>query len=450
VFDLWLGSIESEDGALQIFQIVDFIWSWARDVYRPQIRRCLKRRASDLRGISPSSTVPFDRSQSILSDLGFQSISQTILDTAHDGNTIAHEQDTLPSFRLQDASSHSFLKWADLSLLKPWCIRHSDIVTFSFRVLEIPENEDTILHLRNDSNDQAMLILLLQLTQLYQYTFLLKRRHIMEIGTFWTGGATPMPGSSRAFDSNQMIRAFIFFQTVCQSEDWQIKREVYCIIWSSNAAELLSKVCGNPVHMNVGGYSPQLTQHSDFIRAFQQLQNLSPKQSVEYALQMISLVLLPSEGFGGGRGSTWKLPQDNWISKPMIDQYFAIFDDLSNIGNTLQLQHYQFRKILQIIRLEQASHTIAGLERMLDDVPQEDAIVVMKPSFFSQRCPRFCLFVLLDSGFDEKSKLVDLLKTELKAERVRVGSRDGVEIQQSLTNSERTILKNWLNRMSIS
>jgi hypothetical protein len=84
-----------------------------------------------------------------------------------------------------------------------------------------------------------------------------------------------------------------------------------------------------------------------------------------------------------------------------MDQYFALFRDISSPGTILHSAQYRFTKLLQVVRLQPEPHDIADLE-MLDDVPPEDAIVVMKPGFFTDRCPRFCLFVLIDSGFDDR------------------------------------------------
>jgi hypothetical protein len=36
VIDLWHGTILSQDGALQLPLIIDYICDWARDVYRPK------------------------------------------------------------------------------------------------------------------------------------------------------------------------------------------------------------------------------------------------------------------------------------------------------------------------------------------------------------------------------------------------------------------------------
>lgn len=37
IVDLWTGDIRSKNGALQLLLIVDYIFDWARDVYRPAI-----------------------------------------------------------------------------------------------------------------------------------------------------------------------------------------------------------------------------------------------------------------------------------------------------------------------------------------------------------------------------------------------------------------------------
>lgn len=38
---MWNGRISSPDGALQVLLIVDYIFDWARDLYRPSILRSL-------------------------------------------------------------------------------------------------------------------------------------------------------------------------------------------------------------------------------------------------------------------------------------------------------------------------------------------------------------------------------------------------------------------------
>lgn len=42
IFDLWGGSITSKNGALQLLLIVDYVFEWARDIYREDILNKLR------------------------------------------------------------------------------------------------------------------------------------------------------------------------------------------------------------------------------------------------------------------------------------------------------------------------------------------------------------------------------------------------------------------------
>lgn len=251
VFQLWHGNLESQDGALQIFQVVDFIWTWARDVYRPQIRRCLRGHPCQ-REISPTSTNPIRRSQSVLSVLSARSSSQQpLLETMLEDDITAREvvNNGQPDF--QDTSSHPFLRWADhRDLSTPWgphtSIRHSDIVRFSFRILEIPEGqqslEDLISSLKYDRENLTMMFLhALKTIQQNQCTLPLKRAQIYDLAKYWTGINAQMPYGQNTMNRrpDQTVDTFFLFRTFCQQEDWQIKREVYCVIWSFRAASVL-------------------------------------------------------------------------------------------------------------------------------------------------------------------------------------------------------------------
>jgi len=55
--DCWHGNIQDADRALQLLLIVDWICSWARDVYRPAILRCLTRGSDDPREMTPAETL---------------------------------------------------------------------------------------------------------------------------------------------------------------------------------------------------------------------------------------------------------------------------------------------------------------------------------------------------------------------------------------------------------
>jgi hypothetical protein len=76
IYEIWQGTIQSQDGALQLLLIVEYIWSWARDVYRPAIKMLIEKSMNEDQGLSPASTGQFYRSLSLSSAISLQPSSQ--------------------------------------------------------------------------------------------------------------------------------------------------------------------------------------------------------------------------------------------------------------------------------------------------------------------------------------------------------------------------------------
>ncbi|PMD30617.1 hypothetical protein L207DRAFT_573440 [Hyaloscypha variabilis F] len=464
VFELWDGNLESQDGALQICQIVDFIWTWARDVYRPQIRKCLRRQAADQREISPTSTNPYRRSESVLSMPSARSFSQPLLDALLEEDTIVQEvvSDDQPAFR--DASSDPFLKWADRrDVSTTWTpnntsMRHSDIVMFSFRVLEIPEDQesfyDLIHSLRYDDENSRMMLHVLRVIRQNQYTLPMKRGQIHDLEKFWTGiGTQTSYGRSIMSRPDESIRAFILFRTFCQQEDWQLKREVYCVIWSEQAASLLSLFLGGDINFIFNEDSPPLIQQSMLNRAFQQLRNLSGRHSVAYALDNTSLVLLPSnDASGRGNHLQWRQPQSKDIPKNIIEKSVAWFDFASSSEDVAQSYHHRGAGLLWVIGAEQTTSPPPELMNISEEVGKGGAMLAMKsvkpgPGSWPQQCPRFCLFVLLSHGFQEQARLRQLLQHAVQMRDLYCVFQDYGEEQEALSVADMRLLKEWENAL---
>ena len=451
VFHLWHGNLESQDGALQIFQIVDFVWTWARDVYRPQIRRCLSGHIAYQREISPTSTNPFPRSQSVLSVPSARSFSQPLLDAMVDDDIMAEEvvSDNQPDF--QEASSHPFLRWAGhCDVWTPnTSIRHSDIVMFSFRVLEIPENQqsfhDLIYSLRYNRENSTMMLHALKVILQNQYTLSLKRDQLHDIEKYWTGvNAQTSYGRSITNHPDQRIKTLLLFRTFCQQEDWQLRREVYCVIWSSRAASLLSMILETDINFSFDEDSLLSIQHSEFIRAFQQLRKLSGRRSVAYALHNTSLILLPCDD-ASGRGSQlqWRQPQSQGIPEHVIAGYVALFDSASCSEDLVQSYYHQFGRLLWVLRTEQGTDTPPDLERIPDNVGEGGAMLTVKPGAWPQQCPRFCLFVLLGHGFHDEAHLGRLLRYTIQVRDMYCVYEDAAQGSEPLTAADRHLLRSW-------
>jgi hypothetical protein len=453
VFHLWHGNLESQDGALQIFQIVDFIWTWARDVYRPQIRRCLSGSVAHNREISPTSTHHFSRSQSIFSILSVRSVSRPLLDTMLEDEMSAPEVvgDDQPDFL--DASSHPFLRWSGLrDLSTPWaphtCLRHSDIVMFSFRILEFPETHESfhnlISSLRYDDEKSIMMIHALKAIQQSQYTLPLKRGEIHDIERSWTGVNTQTPYErSKTSHPDQRVEAFFLFRTFCQQEDWQLKREIYCVIWSSKAANVLNSFFETDYNVFSDKESLPLIQHSEFIKPFQQLRQLSGRESVAYALYNTNLILFPcDDDTGRGKQLQWCQPQNQGIAENIIAQTVALFDSASCSEDGMQSYHYQCGRLLWVLPTV-LGDIPAELENIPDSVGKGGAMLAMKPSAWPQQCPRFCLFVLLGHSVYDDANIGSLLGYTVHEREVYCVIGDAALETGPLNADDGHLLRSW-------
>ena len=183
MYELWRGTIESQDGALQILQIVDYIWSWARDVYRPQIRACLRSLVvqtnsvlvypTDGHNYTPSVGSRYSQDPNALEDFGpsedeegedeanpredednengdvripsdNESTTETLEPSSGPEDHTMTDQITFDMVDsrvcpTKPADSHHFLRWAPGSphsenWTKSACIKHSNLVFFSFQM----------------------------------------------------------------------------------------------------------------------------------------------------------------------------------------------------------------------------------------------------------------------------------------------------------------------------
>ena len=458
VFQIWHGNVESQDGAMQLFQIVDFIWTWARDVYRPQIRRCLSRDVLHQRETSPTSTNPFPRSQSVLSVLSRPSLSQPLLETMVEDDITTQEvvNDNQPDS--ENESSHPFLRWAgrgDASTPRAphTSIRHADIVMFSFRILEIPESpeifHDLISSLRYDHGNSTMLDALKAIQQ-NQYTLPLTRGEIRDIETYWTGGETRKPnGQSNMSNPDETVEAFFLFRTFCQQEDWQVKREVYCVIWSSRASSVLSMFLETDIDLFLAKDSLLSIQHYEFIQAFQQLRNISGRESVSHALNNTSLILLPcDDGSEHGSQLQWREPQGQGLPEYVIAESVALFDSASCSEEVVQSHHHQSGRLLWVPGTGTATNPSPDLGTIPDSCGKGGAMLALRPGGWPQQCPRFCLFVLLRQDFDDEGRLGTLLRYTIQERDMYCVYEDAAREQEQLSVADRHLLKSWGNSLS--
>jgi hypothetical protein len=452
---------------LQLLQIVGFIWTWARDVYRPQIRRSLANlpnpynRSPSLESQNASLPSNFPESR-------VQSFSQTSLDPGEpeeeedmsmsgtESNPQVQETEYEGQLRPHDASSHTFLRWAESrDLSKSWalnsCIRHSDIVKFSFRLLELPETEDNLTELisslydRTDGDEATEPIYhLANLTRKNPYTFVLMRGHLPEIERSWTGTEAQSSYKSCIADQNEEVRVTFFFRSYCQPKDWQIIREMHCIVWSPAAARMFGDYFGSGDDLEFNTSSLQHVLAFQVSQQFQQLVSLSGKYSVACALLGASFVLQPAQDSSQNEElAHWLSPQDGGLPRLVIAQLSTLFDSDSSGEDPIRLYQYQSHSLLQVRQDQQhLSPMPLSLLQQSAYFGELEAVMAIKPETWHE-CPRFCLFVLLDHDFDDEARLRGLLRARIDNHEFLAAYGYDAQDQPAWSKDDWTILQDW-------
>jgi hypothetical protein len=317
---------------------------------------------------------------------------------------------------------------------------------FSFRVFEVSDTEDglqdLISSLQNDQNAQTAILDLQLLMQDNPYTFVLKRGDISEMEKCWTGTNAPTSYESWIENSDETVRAFVYFRSCCQHNDWQINREMYCIVWSPAAAKIFGNHFSTDVAQGFMGSDFQRALVAEVIHSFQQLRSLSGKYSAALALVGIFYVLLPYQDSQEGALVHWRSPEEGGLSTPMLEQLTGLFNSSAG-GDTVQLRQYQSRSLLKVFHDQQPFNNPARFLQVVNDLSKLEAVIAIKPNSWPQECPRFCLFVLLDQDFDDEDILRELLHDAIR-KRAFLAAAD----QPLWTADDENLLKGWKQNFS--
>lgn len=369
----------------------------------------------------------------------FRSISHALLET-RENSVMPSENGFYIYGNIQDASSHPFLKWANYSdVSAPWIaqtsIRHANIVALSFRVLLMPnfrEVAHTLLYPLFDEDMWARSWDVLEALQQSSYSILLRRRHIWQLAKHWTGEDMSPYDPSSATNSDEVIRAVFFFRTICQSDTWQIKREVYCIMSTFTGTEIEP----HPDEEFL------LNQRLQVLVALAQVRNIFGKESVSYALRNCSSILrhshYPNEG---ERQLQWGSPSDQ--DNASVKQYLALFSSATRDPGISQLYYRHSVGPLQVLRAGEMAEVPLFLPRISEDAAKAGAMLAVRPSSWPAECPRFCLFVLTESGIDNKARLGRLLHDVIKERNFYFADSDTARGQPKWSAADWKLLRDW-------
>lgn len=210
VVDIWRGSILARDGALQLLLLVDYVFDWARDVYREEIIKELRLLA----------TGDNDAASIIYADSDIHSTRQMeILDLPGESNTDGAE------FRANKSAQEAFMM-ADSNA---GFVRHATLIESKYCcVLVTRDNVQTLLRSIRQTKLQRLCRLIL--TQM-EDAILIPQEALDKMEEQWTG-TSRLPTSHQ--NTATQYHTVISYTTYI-SPQWYLIRELFTIAIAEDA-----------------------------------------------------------------------------------------------------------------------------------------------------------------------------------------------------------------------
>jgi hypothetical protein len=453
VIDLWHGTILSQDGALQLLQIIDYICDWARDVYRINILRCLAGGEANLRDLTPAYTnisSQMDDSDAALSSSTFTSPSASpepspLIDLTQDDTMmedephIAQYPGTFESLNLDDC--HPLLRFSkgrhnSTHWTRNATIRHSDLVLFSFRHFAIPEELEALkLSLRRcqpDSSIKTAARNVLQFIAEELAAATITMDGISQLENLWTQTEDPI-----VLDTEEPIRAWFSFQTFFRSRDWQLVRLLSCVTCTQRALEAVATIADANSWMPRSLLDWTIHRCPCLFNAVLSLRSLCGKDSAAGAIGTLALNL---------KRDVQDIPESHfqWAKLSALNQDEC---DANMLNETLLVGNRFSRessKLTELLPGRPASRFLSALLRAPTIVDAQGAILLKKPPSWPEECPTFCLLVLGESNFDDEPRLAGAIKQAMRA-----GATYGIRVDESgsseMAMSDEVCLNLWID-----
>lgn len=464
VFDLWHGTILSQDCALQLLLIIDSICEWARDIYRLDVLRCLSGGQLDLRAVTPAwsttqsqhesrsgSDEPSSSSAGTVTpqvesppplatladpaldhlvpeldvamidmdvfDDDLQQVPPMIADSLDDSvpRTGSIYPDTSQALLRYDKSHPNAPKWTELGT-----IQHSNLVQFKFQYCMIPDTFASFCQFLTDANEPENLAALArEILSTFEsnYSILTEISTVTELAELWVEDATLLKGLENS--SNNLVQVIVKFNTYFDIGSWQTIRVLDCFVCSQTAWNLLIMVSRL---VDPRANDPWMSdRRADLCLHVQPLKTLHGKDATAAALQNLDTVLcIPASADSAKTGLIWREYNDF----PEENQF--IFR--GNLWQRVDDSWRYFRWTSKQRELHPTSSGPLWLQSMIQTHKMKStygAILLRKPPTWPETCPFFCLAVfdpVVD--FESERKVGRLLDQVLLANDIYVVSDD--------------------------
>lgn len=441
MYDLWHGTVESLDGSLQLLQIVDYLWSWARDIYRRQIRHSLCALAPIIREISPSTDDSFSRSQSILSELRSTSLRAPQVDVIM--------EDDQPTDNFTPQTGLSAIPNSDLRLLQygpNWpnegqcgypqtALRHSDLIVFSFRLFRCPTPAQS---LPNRLTGSGYRIIMTHFESLLRSgsIVLLKYGQVRDLERLWTTSEANPPLPAAVLDERKA--AYFHFHTFCRRNDWQIFRELNCVLWDLTDVQRYTAAVQQEAFSPPYNMTEESGLHATLVELLSMVRDVSGKASVLDALKNTRSVLSKVPA------SAEDLSPIRWVAG--CSSHMEPFEKSASRWHWPAHFYHESAQTVALRQKPSEREDGLGVVPVFKDCGQVGGLLAKRRQSWPTQCPRFCLFVMLDIKASEKSQLKQLLLSVIQEKEI-YGIKTERSEQAEVLKDDRRLIRKWLESL---
>ena len=458
IFDLWHGTVLFPEGALQLLLIIDYLCDWASEVYRMSVIRCLTGGSENPFNsrLSPSGTdtsslvgdadTIAQRAMSLpsRSSLPPELMNDEMMELVDNNSTEFAEIEPLvrinPAMLSDRPDIYSWQRWTMTEKdPRPWVqkatIRHSNLVEFSYLQVTMPEE----IHILQTCLDLCFPDLSVKDAARKLLTSLQDDNMAVTTSvkaTSWQG--------NQLKESTLEVRALVYFRSVLKGDDWQITRQMLCILCSEKAVEGLAQIAELSPLINGSWVKGDDTQCKRFLQAINSLNLIGGTRSVGLALVRRQLSLRAVSDSSGSFIFEW-----NKFSPERDDGVTG--DELCGImSHTLKRKDVFIPDLLTpYIKKKWCSYTVPvgsdqeGPLAMALEIPnfRAQGILIKKPKIgWAESAQDFCFLIINGNvRFDEETKLGQLLEECSKKRDVFT-----VEKNAAYDNGDRAFIDLWV------
>ncbi|OAP55863.1 hypothetical protein AYL99_10015 [Fonsecaea erecta] len=421
VIRLWRGSLLSQNEALQLLLIVDYIHSWAIDVYRDSILMSLAGTPENLRILAPS--LADNTSDAVWEDrlsaadvelrhlvrpgnLRSRTATEDFEDCPHQPTELLrtiYTAQAVFNFSAREQDYSQWLRWATMKPGSPqWVgkatIRHVNLVETSRKQLILPEDTQMLqFYLRSccpsvNIKDAAMR--LLQTMEDDSFTIAKNNGAMSRL-------------NDQSLDSMISVRTLIYVQSQLNPESWQLTRQLIQVVCSVRALQELARIAGRADECVLETVCNAHAQEY-FNRAFDSLKVVDGHTSAQMALAGHPLRLRLASNNGDTLDFEWA-QFSHGECKLTLDELCQLTSTAAEGRELSKRYTVEAPALHRILPRLEAPVTSTGLL----EIPRsrKQTILIKKPDSWPSTTQTFCLLVLDDEiNFEDTATLGRLIR----------------------------------------